>query len=307
MTATKPISVDICICTFRRAFLNRTLDSISGLNTQHLSIRVIVADNDEAPSARQRVEAMAARLPFPVVYLHAPARNISVARNACLDTATADYVAFIDDDELASPEWLQALVEVAVKKGSDAVFGPVRAIYDAEAPVWVRRGDFHSTMPVFVGGRIRTGYTCNVLMRRLPPFSSLRFRTELGQSGGEDTEYFHRFFELGGRFDYAPAAVVSEPVPVDRARLAWLARRRLRSGQTHGYWLAKAQHGRVAAMAVAGTKALACLGLAAVSLRSPWRWRQQLLRATLHVGVVAGLAGMRHAQIYGNAAPAKTH
>ncbi|WP_375597149.1 glycosyltransferase [Devosia sp. Naph2] len=305
MTEIGTASIDICVCTFRRPFLSETLASLAQLSTGNLSVRVIVADNDETPSARALVEATAALMPHAVTYLHAPARNISVARNACLDAASADFVAFIDDDELASADWLRALLQVAMSDNLDAVFGPVQAIYDTLAPAWMRRGDFHSTVPVFVDGTIRTGYTCNVLIRRRAPLDALRFRTELGQSGGEDTEYFHRFFGLGGRLGYAPKALVTEPVPVDRARFWWLARRKLRSGQTHGSWLMATQQGGLTAMGTAGAKALACLGLAIVSAASPWRWRQQVLRAVLHCGVVTGLAGVRHTQIYGAVAPAK--
>jgi succinoglycan biosynthesis protein ExoM len=50
------IAIDVCVCTYRRASLADTLRSIK---TQNLptgaSVRVIVSDNDETPSAREVV------------------------------------------------------------------------------------------------------------------------------------------------------------------------------------------------------------------------------------------------------------
>jgi hypothetical protein len=43
-------------------------------------------------------------LSLDCLYVHAPARNISIARNACLDAADAPLIAFIDDDETATGE-----------------------------------------------------------------------------------------------------------------------------------------------------------------------------------------------------------
>ena len=71
------------------------------------------------------VEATAHDCGLPVLYLHAPACNISVARNACLRAATAPLVAFIDDDEIASPDWLVLLIAALEGSHADVVLRPV--------------------------------------------------------------------------------------------------------------------------------------------------------------------------------------
>ena len=293
-------SIDICICTFRRPFLAETLRSVAGLKTGGHAIRVIIADNDHTPSAQALVEAMRDALPFEIIYVHAPAANICVARNACLDHAEADFVAFVDDDELVTPGWILALVDKAETSGAAAVLGPVRALYAADAPGWMREGDFHSTLPVFVGGTIRTGYTCNVLIRWSAPYSALRFDLALGKSGGEDTVFFYQLAALGGTIDYAPDALVEEPVPAERASMAWLMRRRLRFGQTHGTQQAGS---RAKALAVVGAKIAYCGTMTALTSFSPVRRRQNWLRAVLHVGVAGGILGLRQAHHYGQSAP----
>lgn len=293
-------SIDICICTFRRPFLATTLESIARLDAGGHAIRVIIADNDHEPSARDLVEEMRAQLPFAVTYVHAPAANICVARNACLDHAKADFVAFVDDDEVVAPGWLNALVERTEATGAAAVLGPVRAVYGPDAPRWMVEGDFHSTLPVFVGGAIRTGYTCNVLIRWSAPYEGLRFDLALGKSGGEDTEFFYRLTALGGTIAYAPDALVEEPVPTERASMDWLVRRRLRFGQTHGMQQAGS---RAKALAVVGAKISYCGAMAALTTFSPVQRRRNWLRAVLHVGVAGGLLGVRQATHYGQSTP----
>ena len=105
------VRIDICVCTYRRPALEETLHSIGMLNVPDgAAVRVIVADNDAVPSARDLVYRMASLLPFNVSYVHCPASNISLARNACLETATGDLMAFVDDDETVSPDWLIELL-----------------------------------------------------------------------------------------------------------------------------------------------------------------------------------------------------
>ena len=292
-------SIDIAICTFRRPILAETLRSIGCLVVDGHAVRIIVADNDMEPSARPLVDEMRAELPFPLHYVHAPEANICVARNACLDSAQADYLAFVDDDEVVSHHWLAALVKRAEANGATAVLGPVRAIYPSTAPAWMVTGDFHSTLPVFVEGTIRTGYTCNVLIRRTEPVERLRFDPALGRSGGEDTDYFYRLTALGGIIDYAPDALVEEPVPADRATMAWLIRRRLRFGQTHGALL-RASPFRALPMVAA--KIIYCGLMTGLTAFSPIKRRRNWLRAVLHFGVAGGILGMRQAQHYGQPA-----
>ncbi|TIQ40271.1 MAG: glycosyltransferase family 2 protein, partial [Mesorhizobium sp.] len=87
--------------------------------------------------------------------------------------------------------------------------GPVRATYRQDAPDWMRKGDFHSTLPVWVRGEIRTGYTCNVLLRMTEEsLRNRRFSLARGQTGGEDTEFFDHMVKAGGRIAFAPRAFV---------------------------------------------------------------------------------------------------
>jgi succinoglycan biosynthesis protein ExoM len=307
MTASKNRGIDICVCTFRRPELADTLRSIAAMDMPSgFDIRVIVADNDDAPTAEPLVTTLARELKLPVTYRHCPARNISIARNACLDASTSDFVAFLDDDETASSRWLASLVATAEASGATAVLGPVRALYGSDAPDWMRKGDFHSTLPVWVRGEIRTGYTCNVLLRMGDmSLHDRRFSLARGQTGGEDTEFFDNMVKAGGRIAFSPEAWVDEVVPRARAAFDWLGRRRFRVGQTHGHLLGRNARGvrLIGQVGLASAKAAYCFASAIVTAVSPVRRNRSVLRGIMHIGVVSGLVGVREIRQYGLSSP----
>jgi succinoglycan biosynthesis protein ExoM len=291
--------IDVAVCTFRRPSIEQTLQSIA---EQRLSaaytVRVIVADNDASPSARARVEASAARLSLDCLYVHAPQQNISIARNACLDNATAPFVAFIDDDEIASPLWLESLMVLLEQSGADVILGPAIAQYAVDAPGWIRTADLHSTHPVIrQDGVISTGYTCNVLMR-MATFEGMRFDPELGRTGGEDDVYFSNAVRNGARIAYAPDAVVYDPVPRVRANLRWLSRRAFRNGQTYARTMMEGGSNRLVQLGIASFKAATCFATVIAMSASPVGWRKAFVRGMLHIGACARYLGRREIVLY---------
>ena len=301
---TSSLRIDIGICTFRRPELKAALLSLAMVDVpQNVRLRVIIADNDQTPSAQPLVNALLPNLPWPVTYVHCPAGNISIARNACLDTSDADFLAFMDDDETATESWLAQLLTIAQQTKADAVLGPVRAGYQDSAPEWMRKGDFHSTFPVFVKGEIRTGYTCNVLLDlRSAHLSGRRFNLALGKTGGEDTEYFTHIHRSGGTIAYAPEALLYEAVPNPRARFEWLAKRRYRMGQTHGRLVADGAgaFAKIKSLIIAAAKAAFCFIAAAAVVFAPIRRNRFVLRGILHVGALSGILGFREIHQYGS-------
>jgi succinoglycan biosynthesis protein ExoM len=292
-------AIDVCVCTFRRPAVREALRSLAA-QTGAPQFRVIVVDNDDEPTAHDLVNAAKTEFQLDLTYIHAPGRNISIARNACLDAAAAPLVAFLDDDEIAPPEWLARLHAHLQATSCDVVLGPVRALYAPDAPVWITKADMHSFAPkVRDNGQIDTGYSSNVLFRR-SAIGALRFDVALGRSGGEDAFFFAALHRAGARLDFCADAIVSEPTAGERARLSWLLRRSFRSGQTHARILANVRgQGPVAIAVPAAAKAAYCAAITILTLWSPVRWRTSAVRGALHVGVIARAFGARDLEIYG--------
>lgn len=305
MISPEIIKIDLCICTYRRNHIIDTLRSVEALDINTLwRIRIIIADNDETPVARQSIESALKTTGLDYLYIHAPAANISIARNACLDAANNSLVAFIDDDEIVSPQWLNEMIKTLQNLNADAVMGPVNAVYSSTAPQWMKNGDFHSTLPVFSGDRVTTGGSGNVLMRTdRPAILGRRFRVDLGKSGGEDSEFFSAINRAGGHIAFAEKAIITEEVTENRATMSWLMQRRLRYGQTHGLLLLSSGTSGFTAhlklIILASTKALFSLSMAVIMILKPDRMRFWLLRCALHTGVIVHLLGGRTLEIYG--------
>ena len=290
--------IDICICTYRRPHIVRTLRSLNHLVLPDaVRLCVIVIDNDATPSAREAVESTALR--HPLIYAHHPGANISDARNAALDLAEADWIALIDDDETADPDWLHALIARQSETGADAIFGPSRAIYPHAAPRWIRRADLHTQHPQTRRGHVETGHSCNALLRwGDAPWRMERFDLTRGRTGGEDTEFFFRLHRLGATYAIARDAVVREAVSTDRLRLRWLLSRRFRAGQSYAS-VATTPQVRTRLFLSAAAKAFASGLVTVPALIQPHHGVRWLLRATLHAGVCAGCLGLRQRQLYG--------
>lgn len=303
MTGTTPETVDICICTYRRDHLAETLKTVLAQDLpENLTARIIVADNDTEPSARSLVETAGAGASIPITYVHAPERNISIARNACLDAATADWVSFIDDDEIAPADWIATLWQAARDGGFDVMFGPAISIYPEDTPGWIEAEDYHTNRVPVHAGTVSTGHTCNVLLRwNGTPIAAERFRLENGRTGGEDVEYFFRLSRLGFVLGNCDAAAVSERTTSGRLTYRWLRQRKFAAGQFHGAYTY--EHGgtlsqRAGLLARSGVKAVASFAAALVFLWDRRRRNSWAIRGWLHAGVCASALGFGLAELY---------
>ncbi|HYD32274.1 MAG TPA: glycosyltransferase [Azospirillaceae bacterium] len=281
-------AIDVCVATYRRPdLLAALLRTLAGQRFDDgASPRLIVVDNDADGSARAVVEAFAATASFPVTYAIEPRKSIAHARNKALELAGGGWVAFLDDDEEAIPEWLANLVDAARRFQADVVFGPVLSVLPDDAPVWVRKGRFFDRRR-FPCGTVRpTGGFGNVLIdRRLLDRVGRGVDPDYGVTGGEDTEFFTFLGRSGAKMIWCDTAVASEAVPPPRLTLGWLLRRHYRAGQVFA---------RVALpyMGVTGKLALALkrLGFAILAgVAAPGLW---LIRR--HWGVASLLAAVRN-------------
>jgi GT2 family glycosyltransferase len=232
------IAAVICIPSFRRPqHLRLTLESIANQRTNR-RFAVVIVDNDAA--ARQGAAIAAEFLhagKFPGLCVVEPRQGNCHAINAAFETALAEFPAaadflMIDDDEIASADWLELMVRAAEATGAHVVGGPVLQRFDDDMKRGLQRHP--AFRPVYdVSGSVPIIYGCGNCLIRRPVFESLAnpaFDLRFNFLGGGDVDFFTRCRRAGMKFHWAAEAVIVETVPDNRTHPAWLALRGLRIG-----------------------------------------------------------------------------
>ena len=192
-------AVSVVVATHRRAErLRALLESLVAQRAGDFEV-VVVADG-----AGAEVLEVLATPPAGLalrVERHARARGPAAARNTGWRAAAAPLVAFTDDDCVASPAWLEGLLEVA---GADdlIVQGRVEPL-PAERD---RIGPFTRTL--HVGGAGPFFQTANILYPRALLERLRGFDESYPHPAGEDTDLGWRARELGARAVFAERALV---------------------------------------------------------------------------------------------------
>lgn len=227
--------ISVCVCTYKRPhLLKRLLEGLAHQSTDGLfTYLVVVADNDQARSAEAQVSEFAAQSPIAIRYCVEPRQNIALARNKAIENAEGDFVAFIDDDEFPTKQWLLTLFQACREYDVDGVLGPVKRHFDVQPPEWVVKGMFYerSTYPTGTVLSWGDGRTGNVLLKKKVFASGEQpFRPEF--RAGEDQDFFRRMIEKGHKFIWCNEAVAYEVVPPTRWNRTIMLRRALLRGAT---------------------------------------------------------------------------
>ncbi len=229
-------SVCICIATCRRPeHLRKTLMSLAGLDMSarpNDTVRIVIVENDVEASSEPVIDGLRSTIPWPVEYAVESRPGISFARNTLVQLAgDSDFIAFMDDDEVAESNWLTALLATRQTTGADAVLGPVLPRFEAPTPAWLvpffdrRRAKDQAEVDArdFRSGNVLV--TVEALRTIEGPFDPA-----FALTGGSDG-FLGQLLEAGGaRFFWSDEAIVHETIPADRARVSWLLRRHFRTG-----------------------------------------------------------------------------
>lgn len=238
MTDKSPVLISVVVPTLNRPEpLARALDSLSAQRLpEGLGMEVVVIDNSRDGSARGTVDACIARNRLPIVYVLAPVPGVANARNAGVRAAQGRWIAFLDDDEEASPGWLACHVATLQATGADASFGPVVAKAEAGQltpafAAYFSRQLGRSDRADITDLSALLGTNNSVFDRGRCLAKAEVFDTSLNEVGGEDSLLLRQLADSGRRFAWTPGADVIEWVPPKRMNWAYVRRRRFLSGQ----------------------------------------------------------------------------
>jgi succinoglycan biosynthesis protein ExoM len=240
------MTIAVCVCTCDRVHsLQKLLNLLSEMELGSLDRRELffaVVDNRPDGRARAVCDQAQAWLPGPLYFAEVQERGISFARNRAISTAVAhgaDFIAFIDDDDLPRPDWLARLVDRQRLTGADLVHGIWQVPDNLSIPRSLRGIKFLKA-PDFDQinrwGCLIGAATCNVLisskvMEHLGQAGPI-FRPEFALTGAGDTDFFIRVRAAGFSIAIARESIVFRDWTAERLTWRGVLRRAFRIGST---------------------------------------------------------------------------
>lgn len=201
---TRPLRVSVIIPTHnRRELLLQLLESLLRQTLPREEFEIIVVCDGVTDGTPDKVRELAQK--------HSHLRLVeqtqggpAAARNAGAKSAKAGLLAFTDDDCVATPEWLRAIIEPFDRIDVVAVEGRTSSIEAEFTPL---------THQVVGEGKSNTMPTCNAACRR-EAFEQLGgFAVEFPFPHNEDADLAWRLEQRGIIFYEAKAVIIHPPRP----------------------------------------------------------------------------------------------
>lgn len=246
------MKICVCICTFDRhervhKLLSRLQDILHKENS--FSLELLVIDNKCSVHTRDQCQSFETQFPVPLLYYTEQQRGISEARNSAVNAArerAADFVAFIDDDDIPNPDWLERLWSKQLETGADIVFGSWALAPDA--PKWAGQSGVFKSEQDNAGkrksrakGLPRMASTCNVLIAQSTlenaALGEFTFNPELSEFGGEDKDFFVRAIAAGASVASATDSIVIRHHEPERYTVKGLFQRGFKNGCSRMRWM----------------------------------------------------------------------
>jgi glycosyltransferase involved in cell wall biosynthesis len=130
------MKISAVICTHNRArYLRQALESLLGPGLAD-DQEVVVVNNASTDSTLEVVASFAGR---HLRCVYEPTLGLSHARNAGWRCSRGEYVAYLDDDAVASPGWLDRIVAAfeSIRPRPGCVGGQVLPRWEAPRPPWL--------------------------------------------------------------------------------------------------------------------------------------------------------------------------
>ncbi len=228
------MSATVVICAYTERRWNDIVAAIASLRVQTAPPAQVIVVIDHNDALRDRV---ARHAPDLKVVDSSGVPGLADARNTGVALATGDVVAFLDDDAVAAPDWLEHMLAAYLDESVLGVGGHVEPAWERGHPgslppeFWWVVGCSYRGLPVRTAA-IRNPIGAGMSVRRDVLALAGGFSTDLGRvlkdpAGCEETELCIRAAERipGGRFLYEPTAVVHHRVPAERVSWSYFRRR----------------------------------------------------------------------------------
>lgn len=234
------LRVSVVICAFTEDRWDQLVAAIKSVEQQSHPAYEVVVVIDHNPPLLDRVRNLSSR---PVAVENTEPRGLSGARNSGVAVSRGEIVAFLDDDAVAQPQWLESLCVGYEYPDVVGVGGSIEPDWREGRPRWFPPefdwvvGCTYVGMPEQVSP-VRNMIGANMSFRRETLTQLGGFRAEVSRIGAspaatcDDTEMCIRARQrLPGKLVlYNPAAKVKHHVPGVRGSVSYFAARCIGEG-----------------------------------------------------------------------------
>ena len=206
----------------RAAYLEVTLDSLLDQRTE-AAYEIVVVDD----GAQDSTASVVAARPAVRYVAHGRGLGLNAARNTGLRESQAALIAFVDDDVLVPPGWVDALIEGAQRHASAEAFGgPIRARFEGRTPRTCGREEPPiTTLDLGIEDcEASKAWGANFAVRRAAVERVGTFDERIVRPHGDEEEWIERLRAAGGKVVYLAQAGLDHRRTAEDARLGPLAR-----------------------------------------------------------------------------------
>lgn len=121
--------ISVLMLTYNREnMVARAIESI--LAQTYTDFEFVIVDNGSTDRSSEIVDEYAVK-DRRITVIHRNKGRIGAGRNTALDSANGKYIAFIDDDDYAEPDFLQFLLDLCIENDADvSICGAVGKTFD---------------------------------------------------------------------------------------------------------------------------------------------------------------------------------
>ena len=230
--------IAVCIGTHNRPdSLANTLQSLVRLEVPNdTDISLIVIDNNRERTAEQIVREFNQISSQNILYIHEEVIGIVHMRNRALTEASrtgATHLAFIDDDEIATNDWIKELYNALIRYEAQVVQGTTERVLPQDTPSWLTKSNVLQLKSHSTGQIRRSAGTRNVLFDlKFINQHNLRFNLVFNFMGSSDSFFFHQAYLKGAKIVWVDEARVKEVLSKKRVDVGWIIQRSFRMGVT---------------------------------------------------------------------------
>jgi glycosyltransferase involved in cell wall biosynthesis len=185
-------AISVIMLTYNRETLvSRAIDSV--LAQTFRDFEFIIVDNGSVDRSGAIADEYAVR-DSRIRVIHKARGNIGSGRNAGLDAASGEYIAFIDDDDWAQPDFLEFLYGMAAERGADvSICGAADKAFDEKRMYSAEE----AIIELLWRKRFNVQFPTKLIRRAL--FDGIRFS---GSAKYDDIELMPRILAIADRVAY---------------------------------------------------------------------------------------------------------